>query len=153
MAHWCSGSSGVGTFLARLWRATGHERARELAEAAASAVREARWHMSTAVCHGLPGDGEFLLDMADLLGEQRYRGWADEIAACLDARSVVRNGLLLIPDESGSDVSAGYGTGLSGVLSFLLRLRHGGPRPWMVDTDACPPINYSSESSADGTRR
>jgi hypothetical protein len=38
-----------------------------------------------------------------------------------------------VPDESGHEVSAGYGTGLSGVLSFLLRLRHGGPRPWMVD--------------------
>lgn len=153
MPHWCSGSSGIGTFLARLWQATGHEQSRELAEAAARAVRGARWHMTAAVCHGLPGDGEFLLDLADLLGEQRYRVWAEELAACLEARSVVRNGYLLVPDESGIDVSIGYGTGLSGVLSFLLRLRHGGPRPWMADVDTRQSVSRSLRSAADGTGR
>jgi serine/threonine protein kinase len=133
MPHWCSGSSGVGTFLVRHWQATGSEQSRALAEAAAVAVRESRWHMSSASCHGLPGDGEFLLDLADLLGEPRYLDWAAELAACLDARAVLRGWRRVVPDESGHEVSAGYGTGLSGVLSFLLRLRHGGPRPWMVD--------------------
>jgi lantibiotic modifying enzyme len=139
MPHWCSGSSGVGTFLVRHWQATGTGRSRELAEAAAVAVRESRWHMSSASCHGLPGDGEFLLDLADLLGEPRYRGWAAELAACLDARAVLRGRSRVVPDETGHDVSAGYGTGLSGVLSFLLRLRHGGSRTWMVDAGMLAP--------------
>ena len=134
--HWCSGSSGVGTFLVRLWMVTGVDRYRELAEAAACAVRDARWRMSTAACHGLPGDGEFLLDLADFLQERRYRDWAEELAACLDVRSAVLDGYRLVPGESGTRVSADYGTGMSGVLSFLLRLRQGGPRPWMVDADA-----------------
>jgi hypothetical protein len=38
----------------------------------------------------------------------------------------------VVPDSSG-EITAGYGTGLAGVLSFLLRLRHGGRRPWMTD--------------------
>ncbi|GDY31695.1 serine/threonine protein kinase [Gandjariella thermophila] len=134
LPHWCSGSSGVGTFLARLWQATGVDRYREWAEAAACAVRGSRWRTGTATCHGLPGDGEFLLDLAGALGEPRYRDWAEELAACLDVRAVLRDGYRLVPDESGTGVSAGYATGLAGVLSFLLRLRHGGPRPWMVDT-------------------
>jgi hypothetical protein len=136
MPHWCSGSSGVGTFLIRLWQATGADEYRNLAEGAARAVRFARWHMSTSYCHGLAGDGQFLLDLADLLGETRYHLWAEELAACLEVRAVYRDGRLVVPDSSGDRVSAGYGTGLAGVLSFLLRLRHGGPRPWMVDTCA-----------------
>jgi lantibiotic modifying enzyme len=35
MRHWCSGGSGVGTFLIRLWMSTGQRRFRDLAEAAA----------------------------------------------------------------------------------------------------------------------
>jgi serine/threonine protein kinase len=133
MPHWCSGSSGIGTFLIRLWQHTGRDRDLELALAAAHAVRGARWRMGTAACHGLAGDGEFLLDLADVLGDPRYRGWAAELAACMDARAVRRDGRMLVPDESGTGVGVGYGTGLSGVLSFLLRLRHGGARPWTVD--------------------
>lgn len=136
MAHWCSGSSGVGTFLIRLWQATGADQYRKLAEGAARAVRSARWHMSTSHCHGLAGDGQFLLDLADLLGETRYHIGAEELAACLEVRAVYRDGQLVVPDSSGDEVSASYGAGLAGVLSFLLRLRHGGPRPWMVDTCA-----------------
>ncbi len=134
MPHWCSGSSGVGTFLIRLWMATGEDRYRELAEAAAHAVRDNRWHMTSTYCHGLAGDGQFLLDLADLLGEPRYHAWAEELATCLHARAAYHDGRLVVPDSSG-EVTARYGTGLAGVLSFLLRLRHGGRRPWMTDDD------------------
>jgi hypothetical protein len=134
--HWCSGSSGVGTFLIRLWLVTGQDQHRALAEAAARAVRGARWRMGTAACHGLAGDGEFLLDLADFLGDPGYVEWAEELAACLDVRAARCAGYRLVPDESGTRISPGYGTGLSGVLSFLLRLRCGGPRPWMVDDAA-----------------
>ena len=36
-------------------------------------------------------------------------------------------------DDSGATVSAGFGTGLAGTGSFLLRLVAGGPRPLMLD--------------------
>jgi lantibiotic modifying enzyme len=132
MSHWCSGSSGIGTFLIRLWRADGHSEHRRLAMGAARAVRAERWRMGTAHCHGIAGDGHYLLDLAQILADGRYRVWAAELGAGLAARATVQDGRLLVPDETGNEFSAAFGTGCAGVLSFLIRLRDGGPRPWMV---------------------
>jgi hypothetical protein len=133
MPHWCSGSSGVGTFLIRLWSVTGEQVFRDLAESAGAAIRRDRWYSTAAACHGLAGDGEFLLDLADLTADQRYRDWAGELAAVMHAHHALRDGLMVLPDDTGSAVTAGYNTGLTGALGFLLRLRHGGPRWWMPD--------------------
>ncbi|MGK5548416.1 class IV lanthionine synthetase LanL [Streptomyces sp. URMC 127] len=130
-AHWCSGSSGMGTFLVRLWQATGDARALELALAAGEAVLRARWRSTTAACHGLAGDGEFLLDLARATGSPRFHAGARTLAALLAARSTVTPaGLLVTLDETGRGCAAPYGTGTAGALAFLLRLRHGGPRLW-----------------------
>ncbi|WP_093716816.1 class IV lanthionine synthetase LanL [Actinacidiphila alni] len=134
--HWCSGSSGVGTFLLRLWRATGDERHLTLAREAAQSVRAAAWTSPTAVCHGLAGDGEFLLDLAAAQPDGPYRAWAEDLATVLYARHAVVGGLRLVPDENATTFTAGYQTGTAGVISFLLRLDHGGPRPWMADRPA-----------------
>lgn len=134
--HWCHGSSGVGTFLIRLWQATGDERFRKLAEMAAVAVWRGRWQASSVVCHGLAGNGEFLLDMAAALDEPRYQAWAEELAAVMFARHVYRDGRMVIPDETGTGIAADYGVGLAGVVAFGLRLRHGGPRMWMAEPKA-----------------
>lgn len=131
--HWCSGSSGVGTFLLRLWQATGDVRHLRLAREAAQAVRAAAWTSPTAVCHGLAGDGEFLLDLAAVQPDGAYRAWAEDLATVLYSRHAVVGGLRLVPDESAAAFTAGYQTGTAGVISFLLRLDHGGPRPWMAD--------------------
>jgi Lanthionine synthetase C-like protein/Protein kinase domain len=131
--NWCSGSSGVGTFLVRLWAATGEERFLDLAEAAAAAIHRDRCYSPLATCHGLPGDGQYLLDLADLTGQQRFRHWADDLAAIMMTRNTLRDGLMLLPDETSIDITVGYATGLSGCLAFLLRLRHGGPRWGMPD--------------------
>jgi rhamnogalacturonyl hydrolase YesR len=139
--HWCSGSSGVGTFLIRLWQATGDAEPLELSRCAASAVHRSRWRSSTANCHGLTGDGEFLLDMADLTGEPTYRQWAADLADCLRVRAALREGRYLVPDESGLDITAGHGTGLAGVLAFLLRLEHGGPRLWIPEPKGRKEVN------------
>ncbi|RKE17449.1 class IV lanthionine synthetase LanL [Streptomyces sp. TLI_171] len=133
MPNWCSGSSGVGTFLIRLWAATGETRFRTAAEAAGAAVLRSRWQTSPAACHGLAGNGQFLLDLAQLLHDPRYLHHAAELAGCLDARHAVRDGRRLIPDESVVDVVADYQTGTAGALDFLHRLQHGGPRPWMPE--------------------
>ncbi|WP_167521477.1 class IV lanthionine synthetase LanL [Microbispora triticiradicis] len=134
--YWCSGSSGVGTFLVRLHSATGEARFLDAARAAAIAAHASRLSSGTVACHGLAGEGQFLLDMADLLGEPAYHAQAEELAACLWARAVTRDGLLVVPDESGDKVSFGWNTGLAGILDFLRRLRHGGARPWMADVPA-----------------
>ncbi|MCK2244159.1 MULTISPECIES: class IV lanthionine synthetase LanL [unclassified Crossiella] len=129
--NWCSGSSGVGTFLARLWQRTGEDRHAALAVQAAVAVRRSRWQAGLSQCHGLAGDAEFLLDLAEVTGDKGYRDWAAELAAAIHARNTLRAGRLVLPDESGTEILADFNTGLSGTLSFLLRLRDGGPRPWL----------------------
>ncbi|MEU3355993.1 class IV lanthionine synthetase LanL [Streptomyces sp. NPDC037389] len=131
---WCSGSSGIGTFLLRMWGASGDSAFLDGAVRAAVAVHRSRRHAGTAQCHGLAGDGEFLLDLAEACGEQRYRDWAEDLAGALHARRTLRAGRVLAPDETGTSVHADYGTGLAGVLAFLLRLRDGGPRLWLPRT-------------------
>jgi serine/threonine protein kinase len=133
LTHWCSGSSGVGTFLLRLWLTTGDRYARDLAEKAAVAVRTTKWQSSPVACHGLAGDGEFLLDLTEALGDRQYREWAKELAAAIFARHALWDGKLVVPDESGSAIAVDYGTGLAGVLAFFIRLRYGGSRMFMVE--------------------
>ncbi|MDH6136914.1 hypothetical protein P3T37_006345 [Kitasatospora sp. MAA4] len=151
--YWCNGSSGVGTFLIRLWQATGLPRYRELAEQAAAEVYRKRWQASPTACHGLAGNADFLLDLAEALDDARYRRWAEELLACAHARRVFRAGLLLVPDEGLVDVSAGYSTGLSGLLGTLLRLRHGSPRMWMPNTQTCQEAGPTGLDDAVGERR
>jgi serine/threonine protein kinase len=131
--HWCSGSSGVGTFLLRAWQHTGDHQFKELATQAATAISRARWRTSPSQCHGLAGDAEFLLDLAQVLDQSRYRRWAHELADCVYARHAIRDGRILAPDETGMAVVPDYGVGLAGVLALLLRLSYGGPRMWLPE--------------------
>ncbi|MFB7663343.1 class IV lanthionine synthetase LanL [Kitasatospora sp. NPDC056138] len=131
LAHWCNGSSGAGSFLVRFWRATGDPTAYELAVAAGQAVLDGRWHSGTSACHGLAGNGEYLLDLAEATGEDRFRTGAWEFANLIASRAALSDGLLVLPDETGTGSTPAYGTGTSGALAFLLRLRHGGPRIWL----------------------
>ncbi|QKW19378.1 protein kinase/lanthionine synthetase C family protein [Kitasatospora sp. NA04385] len=130
LAHWCSGSSGVGSFLVRHWLATGDPDSHRLALAAGRAVLDARWHSGVTACHGLAGNGEYLLDLAEATGEGRFRHGARDLAALIAARTALRDDLLVLPDETGTTATPAYGTGTAGPLAFLLRLRHGGPRMW-----------------------
>ncbi|WP_328957046.1 class IV lanthionine synthetase LanL [Kitasatospora purpeofusca] len=131
LTHWCNGSSGAGTFLLRLWRATGDADAHRLAVAAGRAVTAGRWHSGVCACHGLAGDGEFLLDLAEATGDPGFRSAAVESGLLIAARPALRDGLLVLPDETGTGCAPAYGTGTAGALAFLLRLRHGGPRLWV----------------------
>lgn len=131
-AGWCKGSAGIGTFVLQMWRIAGQPRYLDLARAAATAVYRFRPHSTVAACHGLAGGGQFLLDLADTLQEDTYRRWAWDLADLLAIRSARRGGRVLLPDETGQDVTADYGVGLAGAVDFLVRLRHGGPGPWAV---------------------
>nr|WP_238342000.1 lanthionine synthetase C family protein [Actinopolymorpha rutila] len=131
--HWCSGSSGVGTFLLRLYAVTGEQRFAEYARAAAGAAYRARWTASPVACHGLAGDGEFLLDAAELLDDPTYRAWAEDLVPLLAVRHCRRGGKALVADDTLTGVVADYNVGLAGVLAFLTRLRYGGRRMFLVD--------------------
>ncbi|MFI0206814.1 MULTISPECIES: class IV lanthionine synthetase LanL [Streptomyces] len=129
--YWCSGSSGIGSFLLQLWEATGEPDFLDMAKKAAQAVHEERWQGSSGMCHGLAGNGDFLLDLADMTGLSVYREQARDIATVIHARSVIRNGLTVVCDDSQTEVTVGYSTGISGIICFLSRLLDGGPRLWM----------------------
>jgi serine/threonine protein kinase len=130
--YWCSESPGVGSFLIRLWSHTADRQFLDTAVLAAVGAYRERWTYSPAA---LADTGEFLLDMATATGEYRYREQARALAACIAAHGTRRAGYLVSPDDTLRDVHAGYLTGLAGVLGFLLRLRHGGPRLWRSSPD------------------
>jgi len=136
LPHWCNGSSGVGTFLLRLFGATSDERFATATRGAARAVHMARWQSLPSACHGLAGNGQFLLDAAESLNEPMYHLWAEDLATALAIRTARVGDRLLVADESGRSVTAEYNVGLAGVLDFLGRLLHGGSRPWMLDAPA-----------------
>lgn len=136
--NWCSGSSGVGTFLVQVWRTTGEQRFLDLAQQAAVAVHRSRWHAGPCQCHGLAGDGEFLLDLAEASGDGRYRDWAGDLAVHIYLPHALRDGRMVPPDDSRFQVTADFNSGLSGVVAFLLRLRDGGPRMWLPEAFTRP---------------
>ena len=132
-ARWCNGSSGVATFLLRLWRKTGNRAAFDTSADASRAALAAQAGAQTCMCHGLAGDGELFLDLAAATGDPRYATAAWATAAQLWELRARHAGRWLIPDETGESLGVDFGNGMSGVLAFLLRLCHGGPRLWMAD--------------------
>jgi len=148
--YWCNGSSGVGTTLLRAHVLTGERRYRELAEAAARAVIADRWHGSLGQCHGLAGNGEFLLDLSHFLREERYREEALHLAEIIYLHRVCRDGRALFPDDTGFAVAPDFATGTSGVGAFFHRLARGGSRPFMVDEvlAAASPTDQAAPAAA-----
>ncbi|MFD7629742.1 class IV lanthionine synthetase LanL [Streptomyces sp. NPDC059851] len=129
--YWCHGSAGIGSFLVRLWRATGEDRFGALARGAARAVVERASRAALTQCHGLAGNGDFLLDMAEATGEPAYRAMAEDLARLIVAERAHRHSHVVFPNEYG-EVSTSWSDGSAGILAFLLRIRHTDPRHWMV---------------------
>ncbi|MFC9596173.1 class IV lanthionine synthetase LanL [Streptomyces sp. NPDC056944] len=130
--YWCHGSAGIGTFLVRLWQVTGDDRFGDLAHRSTYAVTERASRAALSQCHGLAGNGDFLLDMADATGDRVYHDMAEDLAGLLLAERTHRQDQVVFPTEYG-DVSTSWSDGSAGILAFLLRIRHGGPRHWLVD--------------------
>ncbi|MET7550843.1 class IV lanthionine synthetase LanL [Streptomyces sp. NPDC005500] len=130
--HWCSGSSGVATFLVRMWRHNRDPKLLQLTLQAAATVHRSRWLSQSVVqCHGLAGDAEFLLDVAEAANDPRYRDWAADLAQAMAVRHALDDGSVLLPDETSRNISSSFGVGSAGVLAYLLRQVHGGPRLWL----------------------
>lgn len=101
----------------------------------ARAVMDNRWRAILGQCHGLAGNGDFLLDLAALTGAERHRADAWRLAQIVLANRAHRGERVVFPDEQGG-VSTSWGDGLAGVLGFLVRLQHGTSRQWMADEAA-----------------
>lgn len=133
--YWCHGASGIGSFLTRLHRASGDDRFGKAAHMSVQAVMENVGRGVLGQCHGIAGNGDFVLDVADGVNGQQYEALAHQLVRIIYASRANRAGLIIFPDEQGG-LSANWGDGMSGVLAFLLRLRYRSARLWMVD----PPL-------------
>ncbi|GAA0300700.1 class III lanthionine synthetase LanKC [Streptomyces polychromogenes] len=129
--YWCHGAAGIGTFLVRLWQATGDDRYGELARGAARAVVERAPRAPLAQCHGLAGNGDFLLDLASATEDPAYRAMAEDLARLIASERAHRDGHVVFPTEYG-DVSTSWSDGSAGILAFLLRTRHTDSRLWTI---------------------
>lgn len=145
--HWCNGTAGIGAFLIRVWSATGEPRFADLAQWCVP-TRRGLWHSVIGACCGLAGVGHCLLDLAEFTDEGRFRAEAEHIADLIYARRHVSGDLeLTCPPDRGSS----YKDGTAGVLAFLLRLRHGGPTPWLPHQHAV--VTATADENSDTTRR
>ena len=132
-ASWCQGSAGIGGFLPP---AVANLRGDHLSHTRRAGGRggpvSAR-HSEGGMCHGLAGAGHFLLDLADVLENPRYREWSSDVARWMTARhSQIRNTPVLgmaVRDNEAKNLD--FGSGSAGELDFLLRLRCGGRAPWL----------------------
>lgn len=121
-AYWCHGSAGVGRFFLHAAQLNVFAGATDLAERAARAVAGGNRACNPVQCHGLSGNIEFLLDMAQVTGKQMYRAVAFELAELLCAFAVEQPGKLLWPSESPTIFTPDYQVGYAGILLALLRL-------------------------------
>lgn len=125
---WCNGAGGIATVLARAGRA-------ETAARAAHLTARMTWAMPGR-CHGLAGNIECLLTVAERLGDTRWRD-AAEVHGRLLASWQIAPGVY--PGESPELVTPDYMVGMAGVIPAFLRLA--GHRP--VDPTLLAPVATS----------
>lgn len=95
---------------------------------------------------GLAGVGEFFLDLFTLTGESECSSAAQALGDAVLLFGVETPEGLAFPGASLDRISADWGTGAAGVGAFLLRLKKGGPRPF-IDTTFLRPDGPGAMSS------
>ena len=124
LAHpfWCHGATGIGRFfLHAAQRECWPDAAALAAGAARTVARGARW-IGPTQCHGLAGNIEFLLDMAQQTGDASYRAEAAILAQLLEAFAQEHGGQLVWPAERTGLFTPDFMVGYAGVVACLLRL-------------------------------
>lgn len=121
--HWCNGSAGIGRFLFSVADVLSDPNAARLAMGAADAVASSSIFGTFGQCHGLAGNGDFLL-LADRYHPGRYRPKLWNIACMLNTLKSDQSEQWKWPLEDMETFAPDYMTGYAGVYSFLLRLYH-----------------------------
>ncbi len=121
-ASWCHGATGIGSFFLHLAHLQALPEALLLAERAARTVAYGNRAYSPVQCHGLSGQIEFLLDMAQETEDQQYIQWAFELATLLEAFALEKDGMLVWSSESPTIITPDYQVGYAGIAMTLLRL-------------------------------
>lgn len=121
-AYWCHGATGIGSFFLHLARLQALPESQLIAERAARTVTYGNRACGPVQCHGLSGNIEFLLDMAQYTENQQYLKWAFELATLLEAFAVEKDGMLVWSSESPITITPDYQVGYAGIAMTLLRL-------------------------------
>jgi serine/threonine protein kinase len=121
--HWCNGAAGVGLFLVALESATGDPAFGAAAVRAGRAITRGRPFASCCRCHGLAGDGDYLLELADDDGRrEEFRAGAERIGRKLEALKIQDGTVAKWPTEGTGSPRPDFMRGYTGIHSFRLRL-------------------------------
>ena len=121
--QWCHGAPGIGLFAIRTFEAIGAASLRELAEHCAEATYAAGDVKANASqCHGLAGNGELLIEVARVLGQERWMQHAIKFGhMALAYREDLNGRSRWLSDEPG-EYGPDFMTGSAGTGHFFLRL-------------------------------
>lgn len=121
--HWCNGAAGVGQFLLSLWSATADADFLDAALHAGRAITLGRPFGSCCRCHGLAGDGDFLLELAQHRDHrEEFHAGAEHIGRKLGALMITDDFAPKWPSEGDGEPRPGFMRGYTGIHSFRLRL-------------------------------
>jgi tRNA A-37 threonylcarbamoyl transferase component Bud32/mono/diheme cytochrome c family protein len=120
--HWCNGAAGVGSFLLAAAAATDDQQLWATARQAGRAISRGRAYGSCGRCHGLAGDGYYLLQLGYADENEEFIGAAHGIGKRLEALKIRRGPAWKWPDESGGEPRPAYMRGYLGVHAFRLQL-------------------------------
>lgn len=129
--YWRFGSAGVGIVTARFQRVMRSPRYQSILEQIFIDT-DRKYAVFPGRFTGLAGLGEFLLDMHNLTGEQRFLSSALRVAEGIMHFRVERNGTAF-PGELLSRLCCDYGTGSAGIALFLNRLLGKQESDFMLD--------------------
>jgi serine/threonine protein kinase len=130
--YWQYGSAGIGMSVLRYWRLLGKPEYWSVLEKI-FVDTDRKYAVFPGKLMGLSGLGDFLLDMHDATGEERFIESAHKVAEGILQFQVERRGIAF-PGESIARLSCSYGNGSAGIGLFLKRLQGEKGNPLMLDS-------------------
>lgn len=131
--HWCNGSSGIGSFLLRFGVASQSRILVDIAIKAAQSIVRERWTSGISQCHGLAGNGEYLIDLFQFTRKPRFLEEARHLGKIIALHKIRRPNGIVFPDDTGFPTGLDFSVGSAGVASFLSRLAGNTTRLLMLD--------------------
>lgn len=121
--HWCNGASGVGTYLLTAAHYFKNTKLEEAAVKAAFAIQLSTGMSTSCQCHGLAGDGEYLIQVGRLLNQPEIMQAAYHFARKLYTLRLKYDGIPgFIWEGETRNADPDYMTGYCGIYGFFLRL-------------------------------
>lgn len=115
------GSAGVATVALRYYLITHHPDYLALVEKSKGAVTQ-KYTIGPALFSGLAGLGNYMLDAAQLLGDNSYRDLAYRLLEGLKLFALERNGGITFPLWTPTKICSDYAAGSAGIALFVHRL-------------------------------